>query len=226
MAAPTGCGVWGAEMNRLDSGNSLLSELKRWGADNPDNGFVTAYSQSLSDSAVKKLRSTFRTQLKKKQRACQITGSRINLVASHIKPLRHCVSEEEALHPCNGLLLRGDHDQLFDKGFISFDEGGSLMISSQISQLLGPMFTEQLIIAFGQEWIRSWQNGGSKCKIKPIFVPPKVKHPKYSFQDRKHREARKAALQAARARDEFMDYHRRHIFKHPMLGLQSQNDNG
>ena len=213
-------------MQRLNAGNTLETELKRWGADNPDKGLVTAYAKSLSDSAIKKLRATFRKELRKKQRVCQITGSRINLVASHIKPLRHCVSEGEALHPSNGLLLRGDHDQLFDKGFVSFDQTDCLIISSKIGEALGTIYTEQLIIAFGEEWIRSWQNGGSKCKIKPIFVPPKVKYPKYSFQERKNREARKVALQAARARDEFMDYHRRHVFKHPALGLTSQNDNG
>ena len=214
-----------AAMRRLDAGNTLESELKRWGADNPDKGLVTAYAKSLTDSEQKKLRTTFRKQLRKKQRVCQITGSRINLVASHIKPLRHCANEAEALHEANGLLLRGDHDQLFDKGFISFDADGLLMISSQIGEVLGPIYTEQLYIAFGEEWMRSWRNGGDKCKIKPMFVPPKVAHPKGSFAEREHRRQRKAFLDAARARDEFMDYHRRHVFKHPALGLVSTNDN-
>ena len=222
-----------AAMRRLDAGNTLASELKRWGADNPDKGLVTAYAKSLTDSEQKKLRTRFRNKLLKKQRVCQITGSRIALVASHIKPLRHCADEAEALHEANGLLLRKDHDQLFDKGFISFDQEGLLMISSKIGQVLGPIYTDQLYIAFGEEWMRAWRNGGDKCKIKPMFVPPKVAYPKGSYAEREHRRQRKAFLDAARARDEFMDYHRRHVFKRPAIGTQlarrrvlvSTNDN-
>jgi hypothetical protein len=41
------------------------------------------------------------------------------LIASHIKPWRDC-TEEERLHPANGLLLATHVDKLFDRFLLSF----------------------------------------------------------------------------------------------------------
>lgn len=35
----------------------------------------------------------------------------------------------------NGLLLCANHDKLFDKGLISFDENGNIIISSKLSNM-------------------------------------------------------------------------------------------
>lgn len=43
------------------------------------------------------------------------------LVASHAKPRRACDNTHEVLSDNNGLLLCGNHDKLFDKGYISID---------------------------------------------------------------------------------------------------------
>ncbi len=57
------------------------------------------------------------------------------LVASHAKPWRHCDSVHEKLSDNNGLLLCANHDQLFDKGFITIDPNNNeILISSHMSQ--------------------------------------------------------------------------------------------
>lgn len=54
------------------------------------------------------------------------------LRASHIKPWAKSTNQER-LDLSNGFLLCANHDVLFDKGLISFDEQGNLKISSQIN---------------------------------------------------------------------------------------------
>lgn len=62
---------------------------------------------------------------------CRITGvSRPeHLVASHCKPWRDCESHDERLSGENGLLLTPSIDHLFDRGLISFENSGELLIS-------------------------------------------------------------------------------------------------
>ena len=54
------------------------------------------------------------------------------LIASHIKPYAVSTKKEQA-DPNNGIMLSPLYDKLFDKGFISFDENGSLMVSDWLS---------------------------------------------------------------------------------------------
>jgi len=68
-----------------------------------------------------------------KCRLCQLAIKRL-LVASHIKPWAACKDHpKDRINPANGLLLCCAHDALFDKGYISFDENGSIMISSLLN---------------------------------------------------------------------------------------------
>lgn len=73
----------------------------------------------------------FRERVSKIEHACRIT--RVNrpehLIASHCKPWRDCESNHERLDGENGLLLTPTVDHLFDRGFISFEDGGDLLIS-------------------------------------------------------------------------------------------------
>jgi hypothetical protein len=55
------------------------------------------------------------------------------LRASHIKPWRSSTNAER-LDPFNGLLLAVHVDALFDRGLISFEDTGTLLISSTLSQ--------------------------------------------------------------------------------------------
>ena len=51
-----------------------------------------------------------------------------HLVASHVKPWRDSANDER-LDGENGLLLTPTIDHLFDKGFISFENNGALILS-------------------------------------------------------------------------------------------------
>jgi len=59
---------------------------------------------------------------------CEIDIAEL-LIASHIKGYSHCESVEEARSTNNGLLLCALHDALFDKGIISFDSSGKIIVS-------------------------------------------------------------------------------------------------
>lgn len=67
--------------------------------------------------------------------ACAVTGIAIPelLRASHAKPWAECGSDAERLDVFNGFLLSANLDALFDRFLISFDDGGELLLSSQIS---------------------------------------------------------------------------------------------
>jgi putative restriction endonuclease len=72
----------------------------------------------------------FRANVQTVERACRVTKveRREHLIASHVKPWRDS-SNDERLDGENGLLLTPTIDHLFDKGFISFEDGGNLIIS-------------------------------------------------------------------------------------------------
>lgn len=64
---------------------------------------------------------------------CPLTGisNPDLLIASHIKPWRAC-NNSERLDPYNGILLSALADRLFDKGFISFEESGEMIVSKTL----------------------------------------------------------------------------------------------
>lgn len=72
----------------------------------------------------------FRKDLLRIERSCRVTGvDQIrHLVASHTKPWREC-SNDERLDPENGFMLTPTIDHLFDRGFISFENDGNLIVS-------------------------------------------------------------------------------------------------
>ena len=77
----------------------------------------------------------FRDELIKYWKGCAIsTLSTTNrLIASHIKPWR-VASNIERLDLYNGLLLLPNYDKLFDLGYISFKDNGTIIISSLINE--------------------------------------------------------------------------------------------
>ena len=72
----------------------------------------------------------FRTNLLSIEHACRVTGvdNPAHLIASHTKPWRDS-NNDERLDPENGLMLTPTIDHLFDRGFISFENNGDLIIS-------------------------------------------------------------------------------------------------
>lgn len=68
------------------------------------------------------------------QGRCCVTGLAVPalLRASHIKPWAKCQSDDERLDVFNGFLLAPHVDALFDGGWISFSDQGSVLISEAL----------------------------------------------------------------------------------------------
>ncbi|MBZ4372328.1 HNH endonuclease [Corallococcus sp. AS-1-6] len=66
---------------------------------------------------------------------CAVTGlSEPELLrASHIRPWAKCETAQERLNVFNGILLAVHLDAAFDRGFITFEDGGRMVISSALS---------------------------------------------------------------------------------------------
>jgi len=77
----------------------------------------------------------FREDLIRYWKGCAVTRYPATqfLVASHIKPWR-VASSEERLDQYNGILLLPNLDKVFDLGYITFEDDGSIRISSHIEQ--------------------------------------------------------------------------------------------
>ncbi|MHB1516420.1 MAG: HNH endonuclease [Acidiferrobacteraceae bacterium] len=77
----------------------------------------------------------FRDKVRSVERACRVTRvERMeHLIASHIQPWRDS-NNEQRLDGENGLLLTPTVDHLFDKGFISFEDSGQLIVSPVADQ--------------------------------------------------------------------------------------------
>ena len=72
----------------------------------------------------------FRQRVGRLERFCRVTrvDRPEHLIASHIKPWRES-DNRERLFEGNGLLLTPTIDHLFDRGFISFENSGELLVS-------------------------------------------------------------------------------------------------
>jgi putative restriction endonuclease len=66
---------------------------------------------------------------------CAITGLAVPelLRASHIKPWADCATDAERLDVFNGLLLAPHLDAAFDRGFITVDDDGAVIVSSVLA---------------------------------------------------------------------------------------------
>jgi putative restriction endonuclease len=74
-------------------------------------------------------------QLRYWEGRCSVTGlSEAELLrASHIKPWAKCETAQERLNVFNGQLLAVHLDAAFDRGFITFDDEGKLIVSPRLS---------------------------------------------------------------------------------------------
>ena len=83
---------------------------------------------------------------------CAVTGFSDTslLVASHIKPWKRSTNSER-LDQWNGLLLSPNLDKAFDKGFITFDEGGSIRLSPLLTEAAKLGITPSMKIALKPE---------------------------------------------------------------------------
>ena len=77
----------------------------------------------------------FRQNVQRFEHHCRVTGvSDLRfLIASHIKPWRDATNAER-LDGKNGLLLSPNIDWLFDRGVISFEDSGTVLVSPVVDQ--------------------------------------------------------------------------------------------
>lgn len=121
------------ELSGEDNDNDEFLEIERI-----DNNIEELQIYGKEKSILIKTRvnqGIFRKKLLNRYGKCCICGVSDDafLVASHIKPWS--VSDaSEKLDQDNGFLLCPNHDQLFDQGYISFDEEGKILISELLKQ--------------------------------------------------------------------------------------------
>lgn len=112
--------------------NALLEEVK----DIDDEIYVLDLEGEDRDAIVRVRvnQGKFREALLRKYGKCCLCGvdDPTFLRASHIKPWATS-DPSEKVDVNNGLLLCPSHDELFDKGFISFDKNGKIVISGEIN---------------------------------------------------------------------------------------------
>ncbi len=78
----------------------------------------------------------FRRDLIEYYGCCQLCGIKKHdtLIASHSKPYRDA-EIDELINFYDGLLLCANHDKLYDKGFISFNNDGNILISKELDDI-------------------------------------------------------------------------------------------
>lgn len=87
-------------------------------------------------STVRAKQSLFRRRLLTVEKSCRLTGIEDLrfLRASHIKPWSRCATGDERVDGNNGLLLSPHADFLFDRGWITFEDGGALVRSHRLPE--------------------------------------------------------------------------------------------
>lgn len=77
----------------------------------------------------------YRKNVSNVEKACRVTGTGDAkfLIASHIKPWAKSTNGER-LDGNNGLMLAPHIDRLFDRGYISFEDDGELILSKQLPE--------------------------------------------------------------------------------------------
>lgn len=98
---------------------------------------LAGYSEKDREAIIKARigQGEFRNRLIRYWGGCSVTGCDCLelLVASHIKPWRDCIGKE-ATDQMNGLLLLPNLDRTFDRGLITFDDMGRIMLSERLPE--------------------------------------------------------------------------------------------
>ena len=83
---------------------------------------------------VRKTQTLFRHRLLGVEKGCRLTGVQDLrfLRASHIKPWSACINGNERTDAHNGLLLSPHADLLFDRGWVTFEDKGKLVVTNEL----------------------------------------------------------------------------------------------
>jgi hypothetical protein len=92
--------------------------------------------ERIAATKVRVNQTVYRKGLLRRYKHCCLCGVSDDnlLVASHIKPWSDSEANEK-LDFDNGLLLCPNHDKLFDLGYITFDDNGSIIISNNLNDV-------------------------------------------------------------------------------------------
>lgn len=130
---------YGVETLQTGGGNRLNFEVL---AEELDDGVQASIAADAGlDSTLKERliqarrgQGKFRANVAAVEPSCRLTGvsNPALLIASHIKPWGLCESAKERLDGMNGLLLTPDADRLFDRGFVSFESSGTVLVSPRV----------------------------------------------------------------------------------------------
>ena len=84
--------------------------------------------------AARRKQALFRRRLLTVEKECRLTGVRDLrfLRASHIKPWAECTTGDERTDGHNGMLLTPHADLLFDRGWITFENSGRLVVAADL----------------------------------------------------------------------------------------------
>lgn len=108
-----------------------VEKLIKESEDDVTNEFETTYKEQLVKTRIGQ--GIFKQRLSELECKCKLCGvDNINFLrASHSKPWRES-SHNERLNRFNGFLLCPAHDVLYDRGYISFQENGQIIISDEL----------------------------------------------------------------------------------------------
>lgn len=103
-------------------------------SDKPVTKIDLSSTVSMQLSEVRSKQSLFKRRLINIEKQCRITGiSDLRFLrASHVKPWSKCIDGNERIDGSNGLLLSPHADFLFDRGWITFEDNGSLVRSDHL----------------------------------------------------------------------------------------------
>lgn len=115
-------------LDEIIKSNNYINKIK----DIPDKILEKTEKEALIKTRISQ--NVFKNKLLSRSKKCEICGLDIPelLVASHCKPWSQSNNYEKQ-DKNNGLLLCVNHDRLFDKGFITFEDSGKIIISEKIS---------------------------------------------------------------------------------------------
>lgn len=121
------------EKNSKDELKQIVDDTKKIKDPNVDiNGYIEAKLHVRNNYVQKTFRNNLLVEFNGICALCDINKKEL-LHASHILPYSKCSTVNEMIDYNNGLLLCANHDALFDKGYITFDSNGNIMISTKIN---------------------------------------------------------------------------------------------
>lgn len=113
----------------------LTHEYKSLNGIEDKDAFVNAMYNIRNGSIQRVFRDNLFIEFNQKCALCGVNRREL-LKSSHILPYSKCKNKWDMANHNNGLLLCANHDALFDKRLISFEEDGRIIISKKVEKFL------------------------------------------------------------------------------------------